>query len=416
MSATTNDSGELRRFAENVVRKLRDAGHEALFAGGCVRDLLLGLSPKDYDVATSARPEVVQSLFRRTIAVGKSFGVIQVRGGRDLGVEVATFRADGDYVDGRHPATVRFTDAREDALRRDFTINGMFLDPIDGKVLDFVGGQEDLDRRVIRAIGDPERRFQEDKLRLLRTVRFAAKLGFSIDDATFEAVRRSASELSVVSGERILAELRLLMDGPWRAAGVELLFASNLANVVFSDPSDSIESAERPRSCIERIRELPDEVPFAVSIAVIFDALVDGNPEAAAESFFTRLKGSNEERDLCDWLLRHRGDFDDISAKPLSFRKRLYADPRWDWLCAFASARGSANEVDWCRRELASLKPEEINPPPLVTGDDLTGAGLTPGPQFKVWLERLRDRQLNGEIASKSAALELVRQWAELKP
>ena len=416
MPASTIEFAELRRFAEGVVSRLRDSGFEALFAGGCVRDLLLNRVPKDYDVATSARPEQVQALFRRTISVGKSFGVIQVRGGGELGVEVATFRADGEYVDGRRPQSVRFTDAREDALRRDFTINGMFLDPIDGTVLDFVGGRDDLERGVVRAIGDPQRRFEEDRLRLLRTVRFAARLGFSIDDATFDAVKRHARELAVVSGERILTELRLLMEGPWRAKGVDLLFASNLAKVVFSEAGDANQAADRVRECVARMGRLPEGAPFALCIAVVFDALVEGDPAPIGETFFVRLKGSNEERELCTWLLRRRSDLKDVAAKPLSFRKRLYADGRWRLLCALGTSRGLSNEVEWCERELATLTPEEIDPPPLISGDDLTREGMTPGPQYKIWLDRVRDLQLNGEIASKTAALQCVKQWSKVTP
>src|SRR5262245_38157167 len=197
-----------REFAVEVVRTLKDAGHEALFAGGCVRDELLRLVPKDHDVATSARPEQVRALFRRTIAVGESFGVVEVLGPRPLRIQVATFRSDGAYTDGRRPDEVTFSTAREDALRRDFTINGMFFDPLQGELVDYVGGQADLRGRVLRAIGEPRERFTEDKLRMLRAVRLAARFEFDIHPDTAAAIRAMASEIEVVSAERITDELR----------------------------------------------------------------------------------------------------------------------------------------------------------------------------------------------------------------
>lgn len=416
MIKNSNETEDSRRFAESVVRRLQEAGHEAFFAGGCVRDLLLNRIPKDYDVATSASPEVVQSLFRNTIAIGKSFGVIQVRGGRNLGVEVATFRADGEYTDGRRPSTVRFTDAREDALRRDFTINGMFFDPINEQVLDFVGGKADLQRRIIRAIGEPEQRFREDKLRLLRTIRFTARLGFSVDASTLDAVKRLAPTLSVVSGERMLAELRLLMDGRSRGEGMELLFESNLAGVVFAEAGDSWRPLETRSIVVERIRSLPDDAPLGLSLAVVFDVLLAENRERPVEGFFGRLKAPNADRELCEWLLRHRDDLADVASRPLSFRKRRYADLNWRWLTAFGIARGFSAEVDWCENERRSLRPDEIDPEPLVTGDDLTREGLTPGPRFKVWLERLRDLQLDGDVVSKNDAIHQVKEWSKATP
>jgi poly(A) polymerase len=405
---TTSDAGELRRFAEGVVRRLRDAGHQALFAGGCVRDLLLNARPKDYDVATSARPEQVQSLFRRTTAVGVSFGVVQVRGAGNLAVEVATFRADGDYSDGRRPDNVRFSDAREDALRRDFTINGMFFDPVDDELLDFVGGREDLAAKVIRAVGEPTRRFEEDKLRLVRAARFAARFDFTIESATLAAVQRMAPRLVVVSGERILAELRQMMERPSRGRGLELLAETGLAAVAFAEIVDAVGLAE----AAERLRSLSDQAPFALCIATVYDALSGPDAEAAAERFFDRFKGANADRDLCRWLLRRRDDLAGAAERPLSFRKRLYADPRWPLLAELGRVRGVADDVDECERERASLPEAEIAPPPLVTGDDLKREGFAPGPSFRVWLERVRDLQLNGEIAARDEAISRIREWA----
>ena len=228
-----------REFAVSVVRRLREAGHEALWAGGCVRDELLGLVPGDYDVATSARPEEVSGLFRRTVAVGVSFGVVQVLGPRTeagpLSVEVATFRADAGYSDGRHPDAVVFSSAREDALRRDFTINGMFFDPLENQLIDYVGGQEDLNKKLLRAIGDPAVRFAEDKLRLLRAARIATRFDLTIEARTAAAIRSMAGQILVVSAERIADELRKLLVSPHRARGVNLLLELGLAAAILPE-------------------------------------------------------------------------------------------------------------------------------------------------------------------------------------
>jgi poly(A) polymerase len=407
---TTPDAAQVRAFADQVSGRLREAGHQALFAGGCVRDLLLGKTPKDYDVATSARPEQVQALFRRTVAVGVSFGVVKVVKGPHLGVEVATFRSDGEYRDGRRPESVRFSDAREDALRRDFTINGMFLDPGTGEVLDFVGGKEDLGRKVIRAIGDPERRFAEDKLRLLRAVRFAARLGFQIDPATMSAVHRMAPELGAVSGERILMELRLLLDGPTRGQGFDLLASAGLAAVVFDPSAIAFADPINVARTRQRLESLPPDAPFALAVALIHADFSDD--VRFCEQFFQRLKGSNDERNLAVWLLKNKTSLRHIPPRPLSYRKRLYAHADWQWLSAFSLALGLVEDVEWCRHERESLSPEEINPPPLVTGDDLQQAGFTPGPQFKVWLERIRDLQLDGDLKSAADAIDAVKSWS----
>src|SRR6516225_8102356 len=235
MSATPSE----RDFAIDVVRRLRDAGHEALWAGGCVRDELLRLVPKDYDVATSAHPDEVRRLFRRTIAVGASFGVIEVLGPRTpagpLKVQVATFRSDVSYSDGRRPDAVVFSSAREDALRRDFTINGMFFDPLEGRLIDYVGGQDDLRDRVLRAIGEPRQRFDEDKLRLMRAVRLATRFGLTLEPATRAAIEAMSPEIGVVSAERVAEELRKLLVDPRRARGMRMFMDLKLAQAILPE-------------------------------------------------------------------------------------------------------------------------------------------------------------------------------------
>jgi poly(A) polymerase len=407
---TKPDATDIRVFAEEIVGRLREAGHEALFAGGCVRDLLLGKVPKDYDVATSARPEQVQAIFPRTVAVGVSFGVVRVVKGSHLAVEVATFRADGAYKDGRHPDAVRFTDAREDALRRDFTINGMFLDPTNDAVLDFVGGREDLEAKRIRAIGDPAQRFREDKLRLLRAVRFATRLDFTIDEATFSALQAMAPELGVVSAERILMELRLLLDGETRGRGYLQLGSTGLGPVILEECAEDFAVGANQIQLKQKLDRLPADAPFSVSIAVVF-AATDA-PDKRCDRFFKRLKGSNEERELSVWLLKHRDDLRDAHARPLSFRKRLYAYPHWRWLAMFTGATSLGKVVEWCEQERQSMSPTAIDPPPLITGDDLQAAGFAPGPEFKTWLERIRDMQLDGSLGTAEDALKLVNSWS----
>src|SRR5581483_10047645 len=224
-----------REFAVEVVRRLREAGHQALWAGGCVRDELLGLVPKDYDVATDATPEQVRRLFRRTVAVGAAFGVVQVLGPRPLSVEVATFRSDVSYSDGRRPDRVVFSSPREDAERRDFTINGMFFDPIENRLIDYVGGRQDLQARILRAIGDPLTRFGEDKLRMLRGVRMATRFGLTIDPATADAIRAMADQITIVSAERIADELRKLLVDPHRARGMNLMYDVGLVGPILPE-------------------------------------------------------------------------------------------------------------------------------------------------------------------------------------
>src|SRR5204862_4290763 len=219
-------------------RRLREGGHQALWAGGCVRDQLMGQTPKDYDVATDALPDRIREVFgkRRTLPIGAAFGVITVLGPKGAGpIDVATFRRDAGYSDGRHPDAVSFSDAEHDAQRRDFTINGLFFDPLDAPVLDYVGGQDDLKRRVVRAIGDPRARIAEDKLRMLRAVRFAARFDFALDEATLAAIKQQASELVIVSAELVAAELRLILTHPNRPRGIELLADTGLLEVILPE-------------------------------------------------------------------------------------------------------------------------------------------------------------------------------------
>jgi tRNA nucleotidyltransferase/poly(A) polymerase len=402
------DPSKQRQFALDVVRKLRGAGFEAYWAGGCVRDEVLGRQPKDYDVATNAKPPEIRELFgkTRTLPLGAAFGVITVVGPRPAGqIEVATFRQDAEYSDGRHPDSVTFTSAREDAERRDFTINGMFYDPVESKVIDYVGGQEDLRQGRIRAIGAPRLRFGEDKLRMLRAVRFAAVFSFAIDDETSTAIREMASQITVVSPERIAMEMRRVLTEPGRVQGVRLLIELRLAEAVLPQIAPQDESArgrlERSLDVLSRLRE--PEFPLALA------ALLAEHGPAAAIEVGLRWKLSNKETDEAAWLAGHHRALAGAPAAKWSKVQPLLAH---DWATALvdlheASSSCSSVETAWCRERL-TWPGEKLNPPPLATGNDLMSAGLRPGPAFAHILQAIRDAQLDGEIQTKEQALTMA--------
>jgi tRNA nucleotidyltransferase/poly(A) polymerase len=406
-----------RDFALEVVRKLRSAGYEALWAGGCVRDLLLDRTPKDYDVATNARPGEIRGLFghRRTLAIGAAYGVITVKGRRGAGqVEVATFRSDDQYDDGRRPKSVRFSDARQDAQRRDFTVNGLFFDPIRREVVDYVGGREDLQRRVIRAIGDPVQRFGEDKLRLLRAIRFATVLDFAIDPPTLEAVGRMAGQIGVVSPERITAELQRILTEPHRSRGVELLLETGLAAEILP------ELVLQDRSSREHALAVLDRLPqatFPCSLAVLFHGRVE--PDGARE-IAKRWRMSNHDADRAAWLLANYDALSRARSKRWSALQRILIAEGIEDLLAIREAEartgnGDAEDAAWCRAQLAR-PPAELDPPPLATGDDLIRHGIRPGPAYRRLLEQLRDAQLDGQIVDRRQALALADQLLQQGP
>jgi tRNA nucleotidyltransferase/poly(A) polymerase len=409
-----------RCFALEVVRKLREARFEAYWAGGCVRDRLLERTPKDYDVATNATPPKIREVFgyRRTLAIGAAFGVITVLGPRTAGqVEVTTFREDAAYSDGRHPDSVRFGSAREDASRRDFTINGLFYDPVEDQVLDYVGGREDLQRHLIRAIGDPRQRFAEDKLRMLRAVRFASAFGFALEDATRDAIQQMADEIIVVSGERIAMEMRRMLTEPGRVDAVRLLLETRLAKPVLPEivPVDDLR-----RQALEhalKVLATFDRPNFPVAMATLLGELTDA-PGAADIGFRWRL--SNKEIDRLAWLLQHRSALDNARSKPWSMLQKVFVAEGIDdlLLCHEATLRADGGDLDesqWCRALLARPA-AELNPPPLITGNDLMAHGIPSGPLFRVLLEEIRDAQLDGRVASKAEALTLVDQWMASHP
>jgi poly(A) polymerase len=374
-----------------------------------VRDLILGQLPSDYDVATDARPEqVMEALPFHTIPVGISFGVIRVNHPRRRGVEVevATFRNDGTYVDGRRPESVSFTTAREDAARRDFTINGMFLDPLTGELIDYVGGRADLDDRLLRAIGDPVERFREDKLRLLRAVRFASRFDLTIEPGTFDAIRLMAAEVSTVSPERIAQELRRMLAHPSRASAMRLARETGLIAAILPELTiGETRGGNEWDHDMKVLEVLPDRSDFTLAFAVL---LLGAGPGVAGE-VASRLRLSNADRDRIVWLVGSRGSLHGAETFPPSRLKTILAHPGIGELLALQRADAIASGVDpseiaFCERYLAEQPDGPINPPPLVTGDDLVRHGLTPGRHFARILDDIRKAQLDGLIHTKDEA------------
>lgn len=397
--------------AVEIVRVLRDAGHAALLAGGCVRDLLLGLAPKDYDVATDAPPERIRALFPKTRLVGAQFGVVLVHKRRRW-IEVATFRTDGAYLDGRRPSSVEFTNAEHDAQRRDFTINGMFLNPLSMDVLDYVGGRADLLARQVRAIGEPEQRFAEDYLRLIRAVRFAARLGFEIEARTFTAVQRHAAMLANVAAERVRDELERMLSHPSRASAFAWLRKGGLLPHLWRD---ACWGPAQTSAAQRRLELLPAEAPFVLALA----ALLADRGDAEVQVICRSLACSNEQREAVAWLIAHQSDLDEPRLPSLAELKRLMAHAAFGLLRAFVESRYRALPDGEARRQalderIASIAPEAVAPAPWVGGEDLLARGLEPGPLFRELLHELYTRQLDERLTSRERALaaldELIRQ------
>ena len=392
----------------------------AYFAGGCVRDLLLGRQAKDYDVATNARPDQVRELFgrRKTLAVGESFGVIIVLGPKPAGqVEVATFRTDGEYHDGRRPTHVEFCSPEEDAQRRDFTINGMFYDPIDTRILDYVGGEHDLAARVIRAIGDPHARMTEDKLRMLRAVRFTATLEFDLDPATADAIRVMADQLHAVSAERIAQELHKMLLDRHRRRAIELCNEVGLLGVVLPELVGRVGNGQWAVAKTLRMLALLDAPSFPLAFAALLHTL----PFDSVHDIGRRLRLSNEEIERSTWLVAYQDSLRRAPEMSLAQCKRWLAHPHCDELLALLRTKLIAEEADlhpvlFCEEFLASTPLETLNPPPLISGNDLIRQGLKPGPKFKLLLEEIRDAQLNGVIATAAEALVLARRLQDSPP
>lgn len=438
-SLTGMGQGALR-----IVRILRGAGYEAFFVGGCVRDLLRGETPEDYDIVTSAHPEQVMSLFPRTYPVGVSFGVVLVSEG-DLLYEVATYREEGDYEDGRHPSRVSFATAREDVYRRDFTVNGLLMDPETGEVVDYVGGVADIEARVIRTIGDPEERFAEDHLRMLRAVRFAANLDFLIDTETLAAIKRQGSHIARVSTERVREELTRMLTGPGPRQGMEMLQATGLLSRVLPEIEAMVGVSQPPRfhpegdvwehtlimlALLPRERWPDPEAYGRLAWATLLHDV--GKPVTRTESetgihfyghvqkgaeiaaaVMRRLKFSKADLDVVLALIENHMRFMHVQDMRPNTVKKFLRMPDFDLhmalhrLDCLGSHGGLDNDV-FCRGKLEELTTEDLHPPRLLTGYDLQELGFSPGPLFREILNAIEDAQLNGEITTAEEARQLV--------
>lgn len=451
-----NLTSEKAREAARVVRVLRDHGHSAYLVGGCVRDLLLGREPADYDVATSASPDEVMRVFPKTYAVGAQFGVVLVPVLKDradgtrgnYAIEVATYRSDGAYSDGRHPDRVQFSsEAQLDVQRRDFTINGLLLDPITSEVLDFVGGQADLQRGVIRAIGAPELRFAEDKLRMLRAVRFAARFGYRIDQQTFSAIRELAPQIHQVSNERIRDEiLKMLTEGHARRA-FELLDETGLLVQVLPEVK-KMQGVEQPPQfhpegdvwihTLLLLEGLPAGVSKTLALGVLLHDVgkpptfrvapdrirFDHHAEVGtrmAEEICRRFHLSNEETHQVSSLVANHMRFGDVMKMKESTLKRFFRLPRFEEHLELhrldcLSSHRDLSLYDFAREQFHTLPAQQIRPDPLITGNDLIAAGYPPGPKFKDLLTAVEDAQLEGAIATRDEALSLVKSLMAQEP
>ncbi len=430
--------------ALHIVRTLREKGHQALLAGGCVRDLAMGRAPADWDVATDAGPQVVKGLFDRTIPVGAQFGIVVVIL-EDRRYEVARFRRDGPYLDGRRPLQVEFADARQDALRRDFTINGVFFDPLEERWIDFVGGRRDIDRRVVRAIGAPRSRFSEDYLRMLRAVRFAACLGFDIDSLTFAAIKEFAARIGGVSAERRRDELTRILTQGHAARGMQLLLEADLLQQVLPEVA-RMEGVPQPpefhpegdvwthvKSMLARLEgasptlawgvllhDIGKPPTYAVTDRIRFnDHDVVGARMAAQICLRLRLSVRDTEQ-VCQLVANHMR-LRHVKEMRQSRLKRFLRQPFFAELLELhridcLSSHGQLDLYEFCRRKLAEIDQQGLRPPSLLSGNDLIAMGFEPGPLFKKILEAVEDEQLEGRISTPEEAADLVQERFGAEP
>jgi len=429
----------MKTTAIRIVQKLREAGHIAYFAGGCVRDMVRGVEPHDFDIATTATPEEVQKMFPKTVPVGAAFGVVLVLED-GYSFEVATFRCDEAYVDGRRPTAVRYGTPEEDAQRRDFTVNGMFYDPLAEEIIDFVGGQADIQRRIIRTIGAPHQRLTEDKLRMLRCIRFATTLGYEIEPHTFDAIKEMAPQIHVVSAERIREELTKIFTRTNPGRGLVLLDESGLLRELLPEVAAMKGVAQPPEfhpegDVFTHVKQMLDAMPPEPSVTLAFAVLLHdvGKPPTfriadrirfdehdvigaqMTENILRRLRFSNEEIEqivACvagHMRLRHVQQMRPAKLKRLLARKTFPVELELHRLDCIAS-HGNLDNVAFLRQKAAELPPETVRPKPLVTGHDLLAIGFTPGPLVGAVLREIEELQLEERLPSREAALAYARQ------
>src|SRR5438067_7385929 len=431
----------MEETAHAIATKLREHGHIAFFAGGCVRDMVRGLPPKDIDIATDARPEQVQKIFPRTYAIGAHFGVIVVLE-NGFQFEVATFRSDDVYLDGRRPREVHFSSPEQDAQRRDFTINGMFFDPAKNEVIDFVGGRADLKAKLIRAIGDPSQRFAEDPLRMLRAIRFATVLEFEIESETWNALQQSSSSITQISAERIRDELVRIFLCPQRLRGWDLLDRYGLLHAVLPEIEPMKGCAQPPQfhpegDVFQHIRLMLKLLPEKnVSVPLVFSVILHdvAKPRTATvdadgrirfndhdrlgaemtEQIMERLRFSRADIDATVEMVRQHMVFKDVPRMRVAKLKRFMARPTFEDELELhrvdcASSHAMLDNYEFLQRNKEEFANEPIIPPPLVRGDDLIAMGMKPGPKFGEILEAVETRQLEGALSTRADALEWVR-------
>lgn len=439
-TALTTMKSPMEKTAHDVAARLRERGHLAYFAGGCVRDIVRGETPKDFDIATDANPEAVQKLFPHTYAVGAHFGVILVVE-NGFQFEVATFRADDVYVDGRRPSAVHFSSPEEDARRRDFTINGMFYDPVAEKVIDFVGGRADIRAKLVRAIGDPGQRFAEDRLRMLRAVRFATVLDYMIDHETWDALLANAVSINEISAERIREELVRIFLSSNRTRGWDLLDSSGLMRAVLPE-IDVMKGCAQPEQfhpegdVFEHTRLMLQFLPEKVSVPLVFAVLLHdvAKPRTATvdntgrirfnehdrigaemtEEIMRRLRFSGAEIDATVEMVRQHMVFKDVPKMRMAKLKRFMARPTFDDELELhrVDCQGSHRMLDnyeFLLRKREEFANEPIIPPPLVRGNDLIALGLKPSPKFREILDAVETGQLEGTLRTHEEALEWVK-------
>jgi len=427
----------IREIAIDIVKKLNSAGYTSLFAGGCVRDEIMGLEPDDYDIATDARPDEVMALFEKIVPVGAEFGVVLIIID-NIPFQVATFRSDGRYIDGRHPEEVRLsTSAEEDVLRRDFTINGLLFDPIKEKVYDYVNGKRDIEAGIIRCIGEPRERFTEDKLRLMRAVRFATRFGYQIERKTFAAIKELAPSILEVSHERIRMELVKIFTGKEPGKGLQLLYDTRLLDYALPEVSVMVGIPQPP--------DFHPEGDVFTHVKLTLDSLIEPSPVLAfaallhdvgkprtieitdrirfyghnkvsadiADSICKRLRFSNDERERIVACVENHMTFMNAQRMKRSTLKRLFQRETFlDELALHKAdclgSHGSLENWEYCRRKFTEYSTEEIKPEPLINGKDLINLGYKPGPIFKEILNAVEEAQLENQIETEEEALKFV--------
>ncbi|UJS17265.1 MAG: CCA tRNA nucleotidyltransferase [Candidatus Jettenia sp.] len=428
----------IKQHAVQIVQTLQEHGYKAFLAGGCVRDMIMGKESFDYDIATDAMPHDVIRIFQKTIPVGIQFGVvIVVKEGHNF--EVATFRAEDSYSDGRHPDRISFSTPENDVKRRDFTINGLLYDPVKDEILDYVGGRKDIEAGIVRTIGDPIERFTEDKLRMIRAARFACRFHFSIHKDTQQAIMQLAPQIHMVSAERIREELEKIITGPNPHIGIKLLEELHLLQEILPEVSNTrgvqqpenfhpegdvfihtllaLSKMENPSWTLAMgvlLHDIGKAVTFTVTDRIRFNLHEKVGADMATK-ICDRLKTSTDDKERIRWLVLKHLCFKDAQKMRLNKLKRLFAEegyPELAELCrvdALASS-GDLSDYDYCQEMFQKLSREEVKPEPLITGHDLIAMGLKPGPLFKEILTKIEDEQLDGNLTTKETAIERVKE------